>query len=176
MHEAGAAYDDDLDPQGEVHDDGRVAWLDAHLRSARRAVDQGVDLRGFFVWSLLDNFEWAEGYRHRFGIVHVDHDTLARTPKASARWYRQVIAAGGVRRRRLIAAHGLGRVSRASTSASSRSGLRRAVFSDTSPSATRTTTMPATWTPVRGSSIHNAAPAADEHGDGQASAATRSAG
>jgi len=95
VHEAGAAYDDDLDPQGEVHDEGRVAWLDAHLRSARRAADQGVDLRGFFVWSLLDNFEWAEGFRHRFGIVHVDRDTLVRTPKASARWYRQVIAAGG---------------------------------------------------------------------------------
>jgi beta-glucosidase len=95
VHEAGAAYDDDLDPQGEVHDEGRVAWLDAHLRSARRAMDQGVDLRGFFVWSLLDNFEWAEGYRHRFGIVHVDRDTLVRTPKASARWYREVIAASG---------------------------------------------------------------------------------
>jgi beta-glucosidase len=55
-----------------------------------------VDLRGFFVWSLLDNFEWAEGYRHRFGIVHVDFATLARTPKASADWYRRVIAANAV--------------------------------------------------------------------------------
>ena len=64
---------------------------------ARAALDDGVDLRGFFVWSLLDNFEWAEGYRHRFGIVHVDRDTQTRTPKASARWYEQVIADGGLR-------------------------------------------------------------------------------
>jgi beta-glucosidase len=96
VHEAGAAYDDDVAADGEVHDDRRVAWLDAHLRAARVALDDGVDLRGFFVWSLLDNFEWAEGYRHRFGIVHVDRDTQARTPKASARWYQRVIAAGGV--------------------------------------------------------------------------------
>ena len=59
-----------------------------------RPLDQGVDLRGLFVWSLLDNFEWSEGYRHRFGIVHVDYETLARTPKASARWYREVISTG----------------------------------------------------------------------------------
>jgi beta-glucosidase len=95
VHEAGAAYDDDLGPDGVVHDDGRTAWLDAHLHAARDALDDGVDLRGFFVWSLLDNFEWAEGYRHRFGIVHVDFATLARTPKASARWYQRVIADGG---------------------------------------------------------------------------------
>ena len=56
------------------------------------AMDDGVDLRGFFVWSLLDNFEWAEGYAHRFGIVHVDFATQVRTPKASARWYQRVIA------------------------------------------------------------------------------------
>jgi beta-glucosidase len=96
VHEAGAAYDDDVEVDGEVHDERRVAWLDAHLRAAGVALDAGVDLRGFFVWSLLDNFEWAEGYRHRFGIVHVDRDTQERTPKASARWYRQVIADGGV--------------------------------------------------------------------------------
>ena len=57
-------------------------------------MDEGVDLRGFFVWSLLDNFEWAEGYAHRFGIVHVDFETLRRTPKASARWYEQVVVKG----------------------------------------------------------------------------------
>ena len=84
VHETGAAFDDDLGADGEVHDDARVRWLDAHLRAARGAIDEGVDLRGLFVWSLLDNFEWSEGYRHRFGIVHVDYDTLARTPKASA--------------------------------------------------------------------------------------------
>ena len=60
----------------------------------------GVDLRGFFVWSFLDNFEWAEGYAHRFGIVHVDFDTLVRTPKASARWYADVAATGRTLSRR----------------------------------------------------------------------------
>ena len=92
VHEAGAAFDDDLGPDGEVHDVGRIAWLDGHLRCALGSLDAGVDLRGFFVWSLLDNFEWAEGFRHRFGIVHVDYATLARTPKASAHWYQDVIA------------------------------------------------------------------------------------
>ena len=66
----------------------------APARAARAALDAGVDLRGFFVWSLLDNFEWAEGYAHRFGIVHVDFATLRRTPKASARWYAGVAAHG----------------------------------------------------------------------------------
>jgi beta-glucosidase len=96
VHEAGAAYDDDVEADGQVRDDRRVAWLDGHLRAARAAIDDGVDLHGFFVWSLLDNFEWAEGYAHRFGIVHVDRGTTARTPKRSAWWYRDVIAANGV--------------------------------------------------------------------------------
>ena len=94
VHETGAAFDDDLSADGEVHDVARVRWLQDHLRAAREAIDEGVDLRGLLVWSLLDNFEWAEGYRHRFGIVHVDYETLARTPKASARWYREVIHTG----------------------------------------------------------------------------------
>lgn len=88
VHETGAAYDEPFD------DEARVAWLADHVRAADDAVAAGVDLRGFFVWSLLDNFEWAEGYAHRFGIVHVDFDTQRRTPKTSARWY-----AGEVRRR-----------------------------------------------------------------------------
>ncbi len=92
VHEAGAAYDDEVGDDGQVHDDHRIAWLDGHLASAARAMADGVDLRGFFVWSFLDNFEWAEGYAHRFGIVHVDFDTLVRTPKASARWYADVAA------------------------------------------------------------------------------------
>ena len=73
-----------------------MRWLDGHLRAAAEALEEGVDLRGLFVWSLLDNFEWSEGYRHRFGIVHVDYDTLTRTPKASARWYREVIERGAL--------------------------------------------------------------------------------
>ena len=90
VHENGAAYD------GWPDDTDRVAYLRDHLRAAHRAIAAGVDLRGFFVWTLLDNFEWAEGYDHRFGIVHVDRDTMVRSPKASAHWYSSVIAANGV--------------------------------------------------------------------------------
>ena len=96
VHEAGAAFDDDVDADGAVRDDRRTAWLDGHLRAAERAIDAGVDLRGFFVWSFMDNFEWAEGYAHRFGVVHVDFDTLVRTPKASARWFTEVVARNGM--------------------------------------------------------------------------------
>jgi beta-glucosidase len=90
VHEGGAAFDDERGPDGVVDDRDRIDYLDAHLRAAHDALRDGVDLRGFFVWSLLDNFEWAEGYAHRFGIVHVDFTTLERTPKASARWYGEV--------------------------------------------------------------------------------------
>ncbi|MEO3788333.1 GH1 family beta-glucosidase [Actinocorallia sp. B10E7] len=69
-------------------DDDRVAYLDAHLRALHRAITDGVDVRGYFVWSLLDNFEWAEGYSQRFGLVHVDFETQERTPKASYHWLR----------------------------------------------------------------------------------------
>jgi beta-glucosidase len=100
VHEAGAAYDDDLAADGRVPDLGRVHWLDAHVRAAHTAVAAGVDLRGFFVWSLLDNFEWAEGYRHSFGIVHVDFRTLVRTPKESARWFSELIGHNGPSGRR----------------------------------------------------------------------------
>jgi beta-glucosidase len=79
-----------------VRDDARVRFLDEHLRAAHRAIRGGVDLRGFFVWSLLDNFEWAEGYSKRFGIVYVDFATQRRVPKDSARWYRDTIARGGL--------------------------------------------------------------------------------
>jgi beta-glucosidase len=90
IDENGAAFDDVVLPDGAVHDDERTAYLDAHVRAALGAVTEGVDLRGYFVWSLFDNFEWAEGYRDRFGIVRVDFDSLERTPKASARWFHQV--------------------------------------------------------------------------------------
>jgi beta-glucosidase len=88
--ENGAAYDDRLE-NGVVRDADRIAYLDRHLRALHRALDAGVDVRGYFVWSLLDNFEWAEGYSKRFGIVYVDYESLERIPKASARWYSQVI-------------------------------------------------------------------------------------
>ena len=71
----------------------RVAFLRRHVAAARTAMDRGVPLRGYFVWSLLDNFEWALGYSKRFGIVFVDYETLERVPKASYRWYRDFIAA-----------------------------------------------------------------------------------
>jgi beta-glucosidase len=96
VHETGGAFADVPGDDGRVHDTDRRAYLDAHVRACHDAIHAGVDLRGFFVWSLLDNFEWAEGYRQRFGIVHVDFETQRRTPKASALWFRDVIAANGL--------------------------------------------------------------------------------
>jgi beta-glucosidase len=94
--ENGAAYPDRLASDGQVQDPRRIAYLHDHLIWARRAIAAGVPLRGFFVWSLLDNFEWAYGYSKRFGLYYVDFETLKRLPKASAHWYRRVIAANGV--------------------------------------------------------------------------------
>lgn len=88
--ENGAALDDAPGPDGQVDDPRRVEYLDRHLSAALDARDAGVDLRGYLVWSLLDNFEWSQGYGPRFGIVHVDYDTMARTPKTSAHWLRQL--------------------------------------------------------------------------------------
>ncbi|MEV0429996.1 GH1 family beta-glucosidase [Micromonospora sp. NPDC050495] len=95
--ENGAAFPDErTDELGRVADDDRIRYLDGHLRAAHDALARGVDLRGYLVWSLLDNFEWAEGYRKRFGIVHVDYPTQRRTPKRSARWYQEVISRNGL--------------------------------------------------------------------------------
>jgi beta-glucosidase len=95
--ENGAAFYDPPTAQGdEISDPLRVEYFRTHLRAAREAMRQGVDLRGYFAWSLLDNFEWSLGYSKRFGIVHVDFETQKRTPKASARYYSQVIRGGGV--------------------------------------------------------------------------------
>ncbi|GFJ80334.1 hypothetical protein Phou_045140 [Phytohabitans houttuyneae] len=77
-------------------DADRIAYLDGHLRAVHTAIERGVDVRGYLVWSLMDNFEWAEGYRKRFGIIHVDYRTQRRTPKDSALWYRDVIARNGL--------------------------------------------------------------------------------
>ncbi|MEV0171749.1 GH1 family beta-glucosidase [Streptomyces sp. NPDC050803] len=76
-----------------IDDRNRIAYLDGHIRALHRAADAGVDIRGYLVWSLLDNFEWAEGYARRFGLVHVDFETLQRTPKASYGWFRDVLRA-----------------------------------------------------------------------------------
>lgn len=82
--ENGCAYDG-------LDDRDRIAYLDGHVRALHRAVEAGVDVRGYFVWSLMDNFEWAEGYARRFGLVHVDFGTLLRTPKASYGWFRDLL-------------------------------------------------------------------------------------
>lgn len=94
--ENGAAFPDVVSADGAVHDPNRVSYLDGHFREAARAMADGVDLRGYFIWSLLDNFEWAWGYGRRFGIVRVDYDTLQRTVKDSGRYVADVIARGGV--------------------------------------------------------------------------------
>ena len=93
--ENGAAYPDVLSEDGRVHDERRVAYLRAHFERAARAIEAGVPLRGYFVWSLLDNFEWAHGYSKRFGIVRVDYESQARTIKDSGYFLRDVIASNG---------------------------------------------------------------------------------
>lgn len=85
--EGGCSYHD---PR---HDHRRIEFLDGHLRALRKAIAEGVDVRGYFVWSIVDNFEWAVGYSQRFGLVHVDFETLERTPKDSYYWYRDMIKA-----------------------------------------------------------------------------------
>ncbi len=92
--ENGAAFDDTRDADGSVHDPERIAYLRGHLDAVHRAIADGADVRGYFLWSLMDNFEWAHGYTKRFGMVHVDYATLARTPKDSAHWYAAVARSG----------------------------------------------------------------------------------
>jgi beta-glucosidase len=91
--ENGCAYNDEPGPDGAVHDQRRIDYLDGHLRAVGEAITAGVDVRGYYTWSLIDNFEWAEGYTKRFGLVHVDYGTQKRTPKDSYAWYADVIAA-----------------------------------------------------------------------------------
>jgi beta-glucosidase len=90
--ENGAAYRDEI-VGGRVEDEERRHYIESHLMALADVIARGVDVRGYFVWSLMDNFEWAEGYRKRFGIVHVDYETLRRTPKRSALWYRSLMQA-----------------------------------------------------------------------------------
>ncbi|HET8768811.1 MAG TPA: GH1 family beta-glucosidase [Pedococcus sp.] len=90
LTENGAAFDDVL-VDGRVHDEQRVEFLRGHLDAGRRAVEAGVPLAGYFAWSLMDNFEWAEGYAKRFGLVHVDFRTQERTVKDSGRWYSEFL-------------------------------------------------------------------------------------
>lgn len=94
--ENGAAFDDRVGPGGRVDDPRRVAYLTRYLTQAARAIADGAPLKGYFVWSLLDNFEWAYGYSKRFGLVYVDYATQVRIPKTSAAWYSRVIAENGI--------------------------------------------------------------------------------
>ena len=96
--ESGASFDDYLDPNGRVNDTERVDYLFGYFSAAAQALREGVDLRGYFVWSLLDNFEWAKGYSKRFGLVFVEYGSQRRIPKTSAHWYRELIARNAVRR------------------------------------------------------------------------------
>ena len=96
VSENGASFRDYLEPEGDCRDPERVDFLRAHLREAHRAISDGVPLQGFFVWSLLDNFEWDSGYRERFGLVYVDYSTQRRIPKTSFGWYKEAIRHNGV--------------------------------------------------------------------------------
>jgi beta-glucosidase len=94
--ENGAAFADRINPRGHVEDATRIAYLRSHIEACHRALRNGVDLRGYFVWSLMDNFEWAEGYSKRFGLLFVDYTTQRRIPKSSYAWYRGVIGANAL--------------------------------------------------------------------------------
>ena len=90
--ENGAAYPDVMSPAGTVDDPDRIAYLAGHIDAVHTALEHGVNIRGYFVWSLLDNFEWSQGYDKRFGIIWVDLNTMERTVKSSGHWYRDFIA------------------------------------------------------------------------------------
>ncbi len=91
--ENGCSTADQPAEDGTIDDEARISYLDSHIRAVADAIAAGVDVRGYLAWSLMDNFEWAEGYHQRFGLVYVDYETLHRTPKASFFWYRDLIAA-----------------------------------------------------------------------------------
>ena len=94
--ENGAGYEETVGPDGKVHDDQRIAFLESYLGAVCDAIAAGADVRGYFIWSLLDNFEWACGYAKRFGLVYIDYATLKRIPKQSFEYYRNVAAANAV--------------------------------------------------------------------------------
>jgi len=94
--ETGISLHDYVDPAGEIHDAERTAFYDGHMRAAHEAIENGVDLVGFFPWSLMDNFEWAWGYAYRFGMYYVDYRTQERIPKDSARWFAEVTRRNGI--------------------------------------------------------------------------------
>ena len=89
--ENGCSMPDVISPDGKVHDERRIAYLNDYLANIHEAIQAGCNMKGYLVGSLMDNFEWAQGYSKRFGIVHVDYSTQKRTPKDSAYWYGAVI-------------------------------------------------------------------------------------
>jgi beta-glucosidase len=91
--ENGSAWDDVVEPDGSINDVDRIEYLELHLEQMQLALNEGVPIKGYFAWSFMDNFEWTFGYEKRFGLVRVDYETLKRTPKASARRYREIIRA-----------------------------------------------------------------------------------
>jgi len=94
--ENGCAMDDKVAADGSIDDPDRLAFYRDYLGACHEAIGDGVKLRGYFAWSLMDNFEWASGYKFRFGLVHVDRETLKRTPKESAKWYSKVVRANAL--------------------------------------------------------------------------------
>ena len=92
--ENGSSYEDVV-VDGEINDTERTSYLVRHLQSLQSAIAEGAPVKGYFAWSLLDNFEWAEGYNKRFGLVHVDYTTFKRTPKLSAKTYQDIIFKNG---------------------------------------------------------------------------------
>jgi len=100
--ESGIALHDYVGPDGRCHDPERIDYYDRHFRAAARAIEDGVPLHGYILWSLMDNFEWAAGYWPRFGLVYVDYATQMRLPKTSAEWFRKVIAGNAIPTRDLL--------------------------------------------------------------------------
>ena len=93
--ENGLSFTDRIHLDGKVHDPERIDFTHRYLLALRQGIEAGADVQGYFHWSLLDNFEWSEGYNERFGLVYVDYPTGTRTPKDSAAWYRETIDANG---------------------------------------------------------------------------------
>jgi len=89
--ENGCSYDYEKDSGNQINDIKRIEYLESHLLACKRAIDKGVPLKGYFHWSFMDNFEWAEGYYHRFGLVHIDFQSFERLPKLSYEWYRKFL-------------------------------------------------------------------------------------
>ena len=97
--ENGAVFGDEPGPDGRVRDERRVRYVESHVGAVHAALAQGADVRGYCYWSLMDNFEWALGYAQRFGLVHVDYESLARTIKDSGRYYARITRANALVKR-----------------------------------------------------------------------------